>query len=88
MNREPSNPYAELKQIWTTLFPAIPAPDDWQWGIWQLRHDPRVIREALAETGLKFAKLRGQMTPLWVGKFASSVMNRLTEQQQSTTKVV
>lgn len=83
MKQEPSNPYAELKQMWVTLFPAIPVPDEWQWGIWHLRHNPNVIREALAETAIKFAKLHGQMTPLWVAKFASSVMNRLTQKQQS-----
>jgi hypothetical protein len=70
---------AELRALWQLLFPRVPAPDDQQLVIWQLRHSMKTIREALAELLIKYTKLEGQMAPLWMYRFASAVMTRLTQ---------
>lgn len=68
------------------LFPGVTAPDDSQWGWWFLRHSPQVVRGGLVELATKYRKLDGRMDELWMKKFASSVMNRLSVQQTSIPK--
>jgi hypothetical protein len=71
----------ELKSLWLLLFPGVPSPPDDQWGLWFLRHRAEVVREGITELALKFRKLRGQMDQTYMGKYASSIMNRLTREQ-------
>ena len=71
----------ELQELWIVLFPNVPAPDEGQWALWQLRHSPDVVQQGIATLGLKFRKLGGQMDALYMARFASSVMNRLTAER-------
>ncbi len=73
----------ELRGLWATLFPGAPLPDDGQWALWLLRHDRSVVKQGIAELGLKFRKLEGHMDPEYMGKFASSVMNRIARELTS-----
>lgn len=71
---------SDMKELWTKLFPSVPAPDEGQWALWFLRHSPVIVREGIAELGIKYRKLNGQMDSIYMGKFASSVMNRLSRE--------
>ena len=71
---------SEFKELWGLLFPGVPIPDDSQWGLWLIRHHSTVVRQGIAELGVKYRRLNGRMDPVWMGKFASSVMNRLTRE--------
>ena len=73
----------ELKALWTPLFPGVDAPDDSQWALWFLRHDPTVVRQGIVLLATKYRKLGGAMDELYMQKFASSVMNRLSIQRQA-----
>lgn len=74
---------AELRESWSLLFPAVTAPDDSQWAIWLLRHDRTIVRRGLAELATKYKRLGGKMDPTYMGKFASAVMNRLTNEEDN-----
>jgi hypothetical protein len=68
----------ELKEFWTMLFPQSQAPDDPQWALWFLLHDPDIVREGIGQLATKYRKLNGMMDAAYMVKFASAVMNRLT----------
>ncbi len=72
---------AELRDAWALLFPNVSAPDDAQWTIWLLRHDRAIVRRGLAELATKYKRLDGKMDALYMGKFASVVMNRLADEE-------
>ncbi|MDP9038401.1 MAG: hypothetical protein M3O02_03880 [Acidobacteriota bacterium] len=72
---------AELKDAWALLFPTVAAPDDTQWTIWLLRHDRAIVRRGLAELATKYKRVEGKMDALYMGKFASAVMNRLDDEE-------
>ena len=68
----------ELKELWLMLFPDTAPPDDAQWALWFVLHDPATVRDAIAQLAAKRRKLRGQMDALYMAKFASAVMNRIS----------
>jgi hypothetical protein len=68
----------ELKEFWTMLFPQSQPPEDSQWALWFLQHDPHIVREGIAQLAAKRRKLNGKMDADYMVKFASAVMNRLT----------
>jgi len=71
----------ELRELWAVLFPGVPAPDEGQWALWMLRHNPEIVREGITQLAIKYRKLGGQMDVIYMGKFASSVMNRLNRER-------
>jgi hypothetical protein len=79
------NEIQELKELWVALFPGVPVPNDPQWILWLLRHKPTTVRDALGELGVKFVKLGGEMTAEHMGRFASSVMNRMSDRHRAVT---
>lgn len=81
MNSQIAVSIQELKELWSILFPGVTGPDDPQWALWFLRHNANVVRHGIVELATKYRKLEGQMDPLYMRKFASSVMNRLSGQQ-------
>ena len=68
----------ELKELWTMLFAPAALPDDPQWAIWFLQHQPGTVREGIVQLAKKHRKLDGNMDTTYMVKFASAVMNRLT----------
>lgn len=77
-----ANAVSELQESWTLLFPDVAPPDDAQWTIWLLRHDRVIVRRGLAELATKYRRLDGKMDALYMGKFASAVMNRLAAESR------
>lgn len=82
------NDVVELCKFWELLFPQTQAPEESQWAWWLLRHDPGIVRRGLTELATKYRRLDGKMDPVYMAKFASAVMNRLsnsnTPQQTAT----
>lgn len=72
----------QLKELWTMLFQSEP-PDDSQWALWFLLHDPDTVREAIVQLAAKRRKLDGQMDAVYMLKFASAVMSRLSHEQRT-----
>ena len=68
----------ELRDVWEILFPNVAAPDHGQWSLWLLRHDADVVRYGIAQLGVKYRRLKGEMDALWMAKYASAAMNRQT----------
>ena len=71
----------ELKGFWRLLFHDSTMPDDAQWALWLLRHDSGVVRKAIVELVTKHRRLNGKMDLLYMHKYCSGVMNRLTREQ-------
>jgi hypothetical protein len=72
----------ELREAWTALFPE-PCPDDGQWSLWLLLHDPDTVKQGIAQLAAKYRKVNGQMDRQYMVKFASSVMNRITKETKT-----
>lgn len=69
----------DLKQLWAVLLPAVEVPDDSRWALWLMKHDAPIVQKGLIELATKYQKLSGKMDADYMGRFASSVMNRLTQ---------
>jgi hypothetical protein len=76
----------ELKGFWTMLFTDCEVPEDSQWALWTLLHDPDTVREGIAQLATKYRKLYGKMDAKYMVKFASSVMNRISRETSATSK--
>lgn len=74
----------ELKELWVMLFPDTEPPDDSQWALWFVLHNPSTVREGIGQLAAKRRKLRGRMDALYMAKFASAVMNRLSREMRPT----
>lgn len=72
----------ELKELWVMLFPDTDPPDDSQWALWFVLHDPATVREGIGQLSAKRRKLNGRMDALYMAKFASAVMNRLSREKR------
>lgn len=83
-----SNSIVELKELWALLFPGVEVPGDQQWALWHLRHDADIVRQGITELATKFRRLNGTMDSLYMAKFASSVMNRLSQERHGCRKEV
>jgi hypothetical protein len=70
----------ELKELWALLFPGEPVPDGSQWALWFLRHPASIVRQSVVELATKYRKLSGRMDGVYMAKFASAVMNRLSRE--------
>lgn len=77
----------ELKELWLMLFGEHEMPEDAQWALWLLMHDPGTVREGIVQLANKRLKLNGKMDALYMLKFACSVMNRLTREASNTATV-
>jgi uncharacterized protein YmfQ (DUF2313 family) len=69
-----------IRQTWASLFPKVPVPDDGQWTLWLLLHDPATVTQGIAQLAAKYRKVGG-MDIDYMTKFASSVMNRITRER-------
>jgi hypothetical protein len=78
MRTETRKQVAEFRDFWELLFPGVQPPDDAQWALWLLRHDEQIVRRGLTELATKYRRLNGAMDLLYMAKFASVVMNRLS----------
>jgi hypothetical protein len=68
-----------VSELWTMLF--APYKLDYeQVAIWLAKHDVTTVRQALASTGIRFLKLNKQMSPDYIVRYSSSIMNRITAQ--------
>jgi len=70
----------EIKKVWTTLLPEIAVPADRQWALWLVLHDPEIVRKGIAQLAAKYRKVQGAMDADYMVRFASSVMNRLSNE--------
>jgi hypothetical protein len=77
----------ELKGLWVMLFPDTKPPEDSQWALWFVLHDPATVREGFGQLAAKRRKLRGNMDALYMAKFASAVMNRLSREKQQGQEI-
>lgn len=73
----------QLKELWMMLFSGSTPPEDSQWALWFLLHDPDTVREGIVQLAAKRRKLHEQMDAVYMIKFASAVMGRLTREQRS-----
>lgn len=69
-----------MRETWIALFPNVSVPDDGQWKLWLLLHDPETVKQGIAQLAAKYRKVGG-MDPDYMTKFASSVMNRITRER-------
>ena len=67
-----------MKELWKQTLGALPS--ETQWAIWQGLHTPEVIKRAILKTAIKNQQLDGTMSDDYKLRFASKVMNTLTEQ--------
>ncbi len=73
----------ELKELWDVLF-SFPLEEK-QLVIWALRHSHGTIREAFSDTAAKQQRMKSnhdEMTVDHAIRYASSIMNRVTKEQQ------
>jgi len=75
---------SELKGFWAVLFPGAVPPEDSQWALWILRHDEATVRRGISELAAKYKKLGSEMDSVYMRKYASAVMNRLSETHERT----
>ena len=68
---------AQLTYHWEMLFPNSPVPDFAQWMIWFEQYDEPTITKALIQLAKKFKTLNGQMSEVYMVRFASAVMRRI-----------
>jgi hypothetical protein len=69
----------DLKSVWDLLFPNSFVPADSQFAVWLLLHDAETVKASFVRLAAKNAKLGQAMTPDYMIRFASSVMNRITK---------
>lgn len=72
-----------MRETWTALFSNVPVPDEGQWALWLLLHDPETVKQGVAQLAAKYRKVGGQMDTEYMTKFASSVMNRITRERKN-----
>ena len=72
----------DIQGVWALLFGSTEALKDRQLAIWLMRYDSRLVRDAIAQTALKFEKLNGEMGSEYIAKYASACMNRLYTEAQ------
>jgi len=70
---------AELQELWGIMFPGVPDPSLQQFGIWITRFGNDAVREGMAQTAIKFRKMKGDMTAEFVYRYASAAMRRESE---------
>jgi len=67
-----------LKFLWRAVLP-VPCPPEGQLGYWLNSHFFGDVCFGFREAGREYHKQFGKMTTIHVWKFASSVMNRVTQ---------
>lgn len=72
--------------VWESLLPTIPAPSTHQFRVWLAQHSPEVIRQGLALAAVKNLRLNNTMDAGFAIRFASSIMNRLTQENKGATQ--
>ena len=68
---------------WERLFPMISESPAHQFAIWAAQHSAKTIRHGLVTTAVKNVQLNSVMNQDYAVRFASSVMNRLTQTQET-----
>jgi hypothetical protein len=71
----------ELKETWEGLFPGTPLSDT-QFFIWVVLNDPEIVKQGMVTAARKYLKLEGKMDREYAIRFASRVMNRLTDEKR------
>ena len=74
------NTVLELTELWSMLLPKGSLPSTQQWAIWLLRYDHRIVRQGIAQLGLKYGKTSPAMDFEYMQKYASSMMGSLHNQ--------
>jgi hypothetical protein len=70
----------QFYETWMLLFPEVPAPSGQQFAMWGLLHEEETVRKGLVQLATKYQGLNGEMTPVYMQKFLSSVMNRIARE--------
>lgn len=70
----------------TELFGVLFAPhtlEPQQLAVWLTKHHIEVVRQALAATGVRFLKLKREMSLDYITRYSSSIMNRMTADKET-----
>ncbi len=70
----------EMWESWRLLFPAQPPPEKGQFALWHLQHGSESLRKAMVQLAMKHKSLGGAMNALWMARFLTSVLTRLSQQ--------
>lgn len=71
-----------LMRMWSNLMPGY-MPDDVQWNLWLNLHDITTVKIGITRTAKKKKTLQNKMNDDYAVRFASSVMNNITQHQVS-----
>jgi hypothetical protein len=77
----------QMQDLWHVLFPRNTVPSKEQFAIWLLRYSEYIVRQAIARAAIKFDRLNGEMTDEFLGKYTSTQMSRIMDEQKKKEAV-